>query len=280
MSVPDPPRGDPGQDLDRAHLAPLLHDRPLRTFPAMLSTEAEALAWARQGAPHGSVVVAGYQAAPRGRSGLSFADRFGPGRGLGCSLVLRMDVAEEREGWPYLPVLLGVRDALAAAGGPSGDATAATRLLEWPDQVVDADGGTLAAIGAQSEPAAGRLRWTVATVLVPDVPPPRGPLLAAVAVHVARRTAAAIDDVLADYRAACATLGRRVEAQMLPLGASSPSFVGRAADVVDDGGLTIATDDGRRVVVTPTSLGFLVPPGSGPPGPPGPHGPPGPPGLG
>lgn len=274
MSGPDPPSGTPrpddgGHDLDRAHLAPLLHDRPLRTFPAMLSTEAESLAWARQGAPHGAVVVAGYQAAPRGRSGLSFADRFGPGRGLGCSLVLRLDVEEAREGWPYLPVLLGVRDALAAVGGPAGEPTAATRLLEWPDQVVDADGGTIAAIGVQSEPVAGRLRWTVATVLIPDVLPPRASLLAAVADHVDRRSTQAAAAVLADYRAACATLGRRVEAQMLPLGASSPSVVGRAADVVDDGGLTIATDDGRRVVVTPTSLGFLVAPGSGPTGPPG-----------
>ena len=40
----------------------LLGDRPLRSFAAMMSTEAEALRWARQGGVAGSVVVAAYQA--------------------------------------------------------------------------------------------------------------------------------------------------------------------------------------------------------------------------
>lgn len=52
-------------DLSAHALAEALPGRPVRSYPAMLSTEADALAWARAGADDGAVVVAGYQAAPR-----------------------------------------------------------------------------------------------------------------------------------------------------------------------------------------------------------------------
>ena len=56
-------------DLAADALAADLPGRPLRSYPALLSTEADALAWARAGGPGGAVVVAGYQASPRGRAG-------------------------------------------------------------------------------------------------------------------------------------------------------------------------------------------------------------------
>ncbi len=261
--------GGDGADLDRAALDHLLAERPLRTFAAMLSTEAEALRWARQGAVAGSVVVAAYQASPRGRSGLSFATRFAPGRGLGCSLVVRPELPEPREGWLYTASLLGVHDALAVAGlAVAGHGVAPARSLEWPDQVME-DARSVAAVGVHAEPLAGRIVWAVVTVLVPDLAPPRGTLLAALVNAVETRLAQQPDEVLADYRPVCATLGRRVVAQLLPMGPASPSFVGTAEDLVDDGGLRIVTDDGPRVVVRPQSLGFLEAPDSGPMGPPG-----------
>lgn len=253
---------NPGSDLDRATLAPLLGTRPLRTYPAMLSTEAEALAWARAGAEHGSVVTGGYQAAPRGRSGLSWAERFTPTTGLGCSLVLHPDLPEEREGWLYLVTSLGVLDALGASDGQGPLRT------EWPDTVVTGE-DTVAAVGVQVELVGGRVAWAVATVLVPDVSPPRAQVLARLLDGIERRVAASDAEVLADYRTACATLGRRVRASVLPMGPASPAFVGRAEDVRLDGGLAIATDEGRRAVVVPQSLGFLEPPDAGPMGPPG-----------
>ncbi|MDQ4130536.1 MAG: hypothetical protein M3133_06040, partial [Actinomycetota bacterium] len=73
--------------------------RPVRTYPAILSTSADAFAWARAGAPEGALVVADYQAAPRGRAGLPWEVR--PGEGLGFSLVLRPELPPEREGWLY-----------------------------------------------------------------------------------------------------------------------------------------------------------------------------------
>lgn len=259
-------------DLDRAVLGDLLGERPLRTFPAMMSTEAEALRWAREGAVAGSVVVAGYQASPRGRSGLSYATRFAPGRGLGCSLVVRPELLEDREGWLYPASLLGVLDGLRADGSaPDG---AAPRPLEWPDRIVAREGitehdATIAAIGVHAEPLAERIVWAVITVLVPDLAPPRGPTLARVLAAIEARLDQGPNAVLDAFRPDCATLGRRVAAQILPMGPASPSFVGVAEDLLEDGGLRIATDDGARVVVRPQMLGFLEDPDAGPVGPPG-----------
>lgn len=247
-------------DLDRPTLSPLLGTRPLRTFPAMLSTEAEAMAWARQGAVHGSVVTAGYQAAPRGRSGLSWAERFTPTTGLGCSIVLRPDLPEAREGWLYVTATQGIHDVLQERH-PEGDVT-----VEWPDRVLHGP-DVVAAVGVQAESERGRLRWVVITVLVPDVAPPRAPLLARLVAAIEDRSARPTAEVLEAHRRASATLGRRVRASVLPMGPASPEFVGVALDVVDDGGLLIETDEGPRVVVTPQSLGFLEPPDVGPMGP-------------
>jgi BirA family transcriptional regulator, biotin operon repressor / biotin---[acetyl-CoA-carboxylase] ligase len=251
---------DDGADLARAPLDELLPGRPLRTFPAMMSTEAEALRWARTGAVAGSVVVTGYQASPRGRSGLSYADQFTPGRGLGCSLVVRPDLPEEREGWLYTAAIVGVHDVIAETRPPT--------TIEWPDRCLTG-GRTTAAVGVHGEPGGGRIVWAVITILVPDAEPPRGPLLAALLDGVETRLAQDPEEVLADGRIRCGTLGRRVLARVLPMGAASPSFLGVAVDLLDDGGLRIATDDGPRVVVRPQSLGALDAPEDEPVGPPG-----------
>lgn len=251
---------DGAADLVRDQLEPHLPGRPLRTFPAMLSTEAEALRWAREGASAGSLVVTGYQASPRGRSGLSYADRFTPGRGLGCSVVVRPELSEEREGWLYLAAILGVHDVF-------GDGDPAPSV-EWPDRCVT-DGAITAAIGVHAEPVHGRVAWAVITILVPDAEPPRGPLLAALLDRVETRLREDRARVLADARERCTTIGRRVIAEVLPMGPASPSVLGVAVDLFDDGGLCIATDDGPRVVVRPQSLGVLGAPEERPAGPPG-----------
>lgn len=245
-------------DLTREKLGPLLGDRGLRVFPAMLSTDAEARAWANGGGPNGGVVVAGYQASPRGRSGLSWDDSMHPERGLGFSIVLRPDLSDEREGWLYLPVLLGVLD-----GMEDDDLE-----LEWPDRV-ERHGQTVATIGVGCEPERGHIRSAVVTILIFDVALPRGPRLAAVLDAVDRRMAQSSADVIAAYRGVCATIGRRVTASVLPMGPASPAFTGEAVDATEDGGLVIATDEGQRMVVVPQSLGMVTDPDAGPMGPPG-----------
>lgn len=246
-------------DLTRAELERLMPGRPLRTYPAILSTEADALAWARQGAADGSLVVAGYQAAPRGRAGLSFADDFDSGHGLGCTFVLRPDLENEREGWLYAVGVLALADAVGDEPG---------RTIEWPDRVVEGE-RTIGAVGVQTEPGAKTLRWAVVTLLVPGSEPPRAPLLARLADGIDRWSAASVEEVRQAFHDRCGTFGRHVRARLLPLGPAAPTFEGTAVDLAPDGGLVIETADERRVVVQAQTLGFLEDPDKDLRGPPG-----------
>lgn len=232
-----------GQDLSAEALSEHLLDRPLRAYPALLSTEADALAWARAGAPEGAVVVADYQAAPRGRAGLLW--RVEPGRGLAFSLVLRPRLSPEREGWLYTVATSGLADV---AGEEAG--------IEWPDEVkVGRERNS--AVGIQAGFGAHGTEWAVVTVLVEDAAPPRGPLLERVVAAIEARLRERSADVLSAYLERCATLGRRVRARMIPMGPGGPEFTGRAVSALKDGALLLETAEGRRVAVRPQNLGLL-----------------------
>ena len=247
-----------GGDLQPERLAAELGGRPVRSYPAVVSTEADALAWARAGAPDGAVVVADYQAAPRGRSGLEW--RVEPGRDLAFSGVVRPRIAVEREGWLYT---LGTV-ALAETHG-----NAAT--IDWPDGVHAAGDGRAeessaspqgsssvrAAIGIRAEPGANALAWAVINVLVPDCPRPRSALLARLLTALDQLAKRPADEVLAAHRDRCATIGRRVCATLLPLGPNAVRVTGTAATTLKDGALVIVSDDERRVAVRPQSVGTV-----------------------
>ncbi|WP_219415770.1 biotin--[acetyl-CoA-carboxylase] ligase [Pseudonocardia nigra] len=230
-------------DLSAEILAEVLSGRPVRTYPALLSTEADAEAWARAGGPAGAVVTAGYLAAPRGRAGLPWPQH--ADRGLVFSLLLRPDLPAQREGWPYVAAALGIADVLGCEVA-----------IRWPDEVYGPN-GRAAALGMRTELGPDRLRWCVLTVLVEQAAPPRGALLAAVVAAVEGRLDDPVDALLATYRDRCATLGRHVRARLIPLGPAGPQVEGEAVDVRADGALVIRTDDGRRAVVPPANLGML-----------------------
>lgn len=232
-------------DLSATVLAEALPGREVRSYPALLSTEATAMAWARGGAPSGAVVVADYQASPRGRAGLPWHTR--PGSGLGASVLLRPALPADREGWPYVAALLALHDV-------AGDEQA---VLEWPDAVRDAQGRELAALGTYAELGPGRLRWVSVTVLLPRARPPRGPLLAALVQALEARLEQPVEQVLEGYRQRCATLGRQVRARLIPMGAGGVEVTGEAVDVLADGALVIRTARGARVAVLPQNLGLL-----------------------
>lgn len=247
-------RGDPGNesqvtagtDLSGDALARVLPARPLRSYPALLSTEADALAWARAGAPDGALVVADYQASPRGRAGWPWEVR--PGAGLGFSIVLRPNLAARREGWLYTVATSGLAEAL------DGETT-----IEWPDEV-RIGGRRAAAVGVQVQPEGNALTWAVISVLVVEATPPRGPLLARVVEAIEARARARSASVLADYRRHCETIGRRVCARLVPLRPGGPNVTGTAVGSLADGALLIEPEDGRRVAVPPPSLGLLETP--------------------
>lgn len=230
-------------DLSAEAVAEVLPGRPLRVYPALLSSEVDAEAWARADGPDGGVVTAGYLAAPRGRAGLPWA--IPPGRALVFSLLLRPDLPPEHEGAPYLAAALGLADLL----GP-------TARIRWPDEV-HGPSGRLGALGLRTEVGPDRVRWAVLTVLVEDAPPPRAPLLARAVAALEGRLAEPPEALLDAYRRRCGTLGRRVRARLVPLGPAGPQVEGRAEDVNDTGALLIRTDDGRRAVVPPPNLGML-----------------------
>lgn len=236
--------GVPADLSDDAVRAALPH-REVRAFPALLSTEAEALAWARAGGPEGALVVADYQASPRGRAGLPW--HVEPGEGLGFSLILRPQLPAEREGWLYTVALSGLADAI-------GDEAA----IHWPDLVHrSATGGRAAAVGVHAELGPTGTLWAVVTVLFEDTRPPRTGLLAEGVAAIEQRYASPPQAVLDDYRTRCATLGRRVRARLIPMGPSGPQVTGEAVDCVDDGALVIRSEKGNRVAVRPQHLGML-----------------------
>jgi BirA family transcriptional regulator, biotin operon repressor / biotin---[acetyl-CoA-carboxylase] ligase len=213
--------------------------RPVRSYPAVLSTEAAARAWAREGAPAGAVVVADYQASARGRGGLPWTCR--PGRDLGFTLVLRPALAPDDEGWLYIAAATAVLDVL---GGSAS--------VRWPDGI-ERDGRHLADVAGHAGLGSAGVAWAVVNVLVLDAPIPRGRLLARLATAIEDRQEPR-SDVLAGYGERCTTLGREVVAHLIPAWPDGVQISGRAAAVREDGSLVIEQADGRRISVRPQHL--------------------------
>jgi len=235
-------------DLDAGVLTAVLGSRAIRTYPATLSTETMTMAWAREGAASGSVVVANYQASPRGRGGLPWRVR--PGEGLGFTLLQRPELPPEREGWPYVPALLGLHDVVGEPG--SG--------VVWPDTVTDPNGEVLASLGVYVELGPGRTEWVTVNVLVEHARPPRGQLLGRLVDAVETRLGQDAEQVLADYLPLCITLGQQRRARLIPMGPGGPEVTGEAVDVLADGALVLLTARGNRVAIPPHNLGLLQEP--------------------
>ncbi len=100
----------------------------MRGFETVGSTNTEAAAWARSGAPDGAVVVTEYQSAGRGRQGRTWtADA---GRNLMFSVVLRPGLDAERLG--LIPIAAGVAVAEAVDTFIRPHRT----TLKWPNDVL------------------------------------------------------------------------------------------------------------------------------------------------
>ena len=230
-------------ELSAEELERVLPGRSIRFYRAMLSTEADALAWARSGAPDGAVVAAEYQASPRGRAGLEW--HLTPGESVVFSLVLRPRLPAEREGWVYTVAAAGLADAFGA------EAT-----IEWPDEVLL--GGVCAgAVGVQTGLGPSAVEWAVVNVLIARPPLPRALAVARVVEAIESRCRERPAALLAGYLRRCGTLGRRVSARLIPLGPNGVVITGTAVNARTDGSLVIERDDGVRVAVRPQSLGRL-----------------------
>ena len=235
--------GPGAEDLSPDALADILPSRPIRSYPFLLSTGADAMAWARAGAPEGAIVVADYQVSPRGRGGLEWTVR--AGESLCFSMVLRPKLTPEREGWLYTVGGLGMSDLVGEGA-----------TIEWPDEV-RREGRTVARVGVHAELGPASVEWAVLSVLLPGALPPRGHLLARAVSSIEGRYGASEDESLREYIERCETLGRRVTARLIPLGPTGPRVGGLATGAKLDGAIVIETAPGTHVAVRPQSLGVL-----------------------
>ncbi len=114
-------------DLDAA-LATERFGRAARGSAVCPSTNAEAAAWARAGAPEGALVIAEHQTAGRGRLGRAWKDE--PGQSLLFSLVLRPTLPPNRLGLVTLAGGIAVAEAVAEW------TDAVEPRIKWPNDVL------------------------------------------------------------------------------------------------------------------------------------------------
>ncbi|MBA2274935.1 MAG: hypothetical protein H0W21_13720 [Actinobacteria bacterium] len=224
-------------------VAQALPGREVRVYPALLSTESDALAWARAGATEGSVVLADYQASPRGRAGLEWT--VVPGVTTAFSLILRPPLSSEKEGWLYTVATCGLADALGSG-----------TTIEWPDEV-RRHGQRAAAVGVHAELGPQGVAWAVVNVIVLRPERSRIGLVAGIVESIERRYTSAPEAVLDDYLRRLETIDRHVRAHLIPMGPGGPRVMGRAVGSLMDGALVLHTERGNRVAVRPQNLGLL-----------------------
>ncbi len=228
----------------------------LHHFDAVGSTNDEAKALARHGAPEGALVWASEQTAGRGRRGRTW--RSPPGN-LYLSLVLRPDGAPPRAAQLGFVAALGLGDALAALAGP-----ALQLRYKWPNDVL-AQGRKLAGILLESETAAsGRVDFVVVGIGVNLVFAPEDvefPATSLAAEGVAGVTPAVLLEafarhfeiwlrrwreegfavVRAAWLARASGLGAAIRVRL-----ERTTLAGRFLDLDDDGALVLDGPEGRQ----------------------------------
>ena len=176
----------------------------IRFFPVIGSTNTELKIAAQNGAPEGTVYLAGEQTAGRGRMGRSF---YSPdGTGLYMSLLLRPASAPAECGKLTACAAVAAAEAIESVSGRSAG-------IKWVNDIL-LDGRKVCGILAEAGSSSGRLDYAVIGLGV-NVFPPRGgfpPELSSAAGAVfggepeadvrCRLAAAILDAFMAHYRAA------------------------------------------------------------------------------
>lgn len=234
------------------------------------STNADLLAEAAGGAPHGSVLVADSQTAGRGRLGRSWLTP--PGSALAVSVLLRPAVdAAGRLGW--LPLLTG----LAVLDGLDALASGVAASVKWPNDVllrtaggerkvagvlVQAVAGSapgtavVVGIGVNVTTPADALPETATSLLAAGAEVDRERLLEVLLDRLRARYARWVDGEVPqdELRARCSTLGRDVV-----VGRPGGELAGRAVDVDGTGRLVVRGSDGTEVAVDAGDVTHLRP---------------------
>lgn len=219
------------------------------------STNADVARLAAAGAAEGSCIVAEHQSAGRGRLARTWVSpQFA---GLWMSVLVRPG-ALPRERWSWLPLLAGL-----AATEAVSEVTGVPARVKWPNDLVVlgteprklggilseavGDDAVVVGIGLNVSMTREELPIAAATsIALEGGTAVREPLLAAILACFAGRLAqwrAGDEQLLLDYRAACASIGRAVEVT-LPGGRV---VHGTVRDVDAEGQLLV--DDGTTTVI-------------------------------
>ena len=245
----------PGEKLRLAALSarlPAGRGGLLRWPEEVDSTNTRLKEWARQGAPAGSVLLAETQGAGRGRMGRSFAS---PPGGLYLSYLLRPALAPEDMGEITAWVAVAIRRALERCCGFSPEIKWVNDLM-WQgkklcgilcEAVLDRGRVESLVLGvgvnADTSPAdfPPELRRTAASLRSLGLPVPEKSALAGELIRSLDEMAGDFpqgrEKYLAEYRAACVTLGREVT-----LSDGSTAF---AEGLDEDFSLLLRLPDGR-----------------------------------
>jgi BirA family biotin operon repressor/biotin-[acetyl-CoA-carboxylase] ligase len=229
----------------RAHLAASTRFADIREFSSIGSTNTYLLDEARAGAPEGTVAVADHQTAGRGRLGRTWEAP--PGTSLLVSILLRpLQPAAGRRHLLTPAVALAAAQACTSTAGIFPE-------IKWPNDLLIGE-RKLAGILAEADRDAVVVGMGLNVASAPPGgvsvseaagrPIDRGALLAAT-LEGLERWYCDLAGVAVAYRAACATIGRKVR-----VGLPDGELIGRAESIDDDGHLIVRTEAGSVVSVS------------------------------
>ena len=186
---------------------------PVETTPEVDSTNAELLRRARDGEPHGLVLVADHQTAGRGRLGRTWEAQ--PGAALLVSVLLRPALPPDELFRVTFAAALAARDACTSVASVTPD-------IKWPNDLLIGD-HKLAGLLAESVVTGARVDAVVVGMGL-NLRATGLPAGAAAVDGVDRDTLLrawldqldarlADTDLLGQYRAACATIGRHIRVE-------------------------------------------------------------------
>lgn len=222
------------------------HREHLYYYPTLPSTNTEAKALARQGAAHGTAVVAAMQTGGRGRMGRSFIS---PEGSVYLSVILR----------PQLPAQDLMHLTCAAAVAAVNAIAAVTGIqpgIKWINDLVlngKKLGGILTELSIDPKTQLAEFAIIGIGINCVQVPPEVADMATCLDIDPAILCARLIEELsrmdlankaamLASYRSHCITLGQQVKI----MGSKAQ---GKALDVDENGGLLIKLTDGSQITV-------------------------------
>lgn len=226
------------------------------------STNRQARMLARDGAKHGTLVIADTQSAGRGRRGRGWISP--AGEGIFMSLIVRPDVHPSRVAKMSLTLALAVAQAIRKETGLDA-------RIKWPNDIV-IGGRKICGLLLEMDATAEKVESIVAGVginvhqtafaeeiahtassldLMAGRRVSRSAIVRAFLKEFEQAMALADDEMMDAYRACSATIGQRVQVIAL-----DGTYIGTAKGITESGSLLVETDDGdvREVLAADVSV--------------------------